>query len=338
MGDVRGKKVGWGIMGCGWIAEEAVAPAINWSHNGRLVAVASRDLRVAEHKARQVGAPRAYAPYEALLADPEIDAVYIGLPNGLHEEWAIRCAEAGKHVLLEKSLTLNLASAKRVAAAFGAKNLRLVEAFMYRHHPQWQVVRTLLNDGAVGDVRVIRGCFCGRLNKPGNHRWSAKLGGGTLWDLTCYPINAARYVTRAEPVRVVAMADTRTDEGVDASSQACFEFSGGIQVSVAASLVSGFDQSFAIIGDEGVIELSRAFVPGWGATEVVLRRRGGDRAIEVPGANQYLHQMEHFAALVLDPNAIAWPAENGVRNVAACEAVESSWRAGSAVAIEPTVE
>jgi xylose dehydrogenase (NAD/NADP) len=332
------KKVGWGIMGCGWIAEEAVAPAIRWSQNGRLVAVASRDSAVAEQKARAVGAERSYAPYEAMLRDPEIDAVYIGLPNGLHEEWSLRCADAGKHVLCEKSLTFSRSSAKRMAAAFASRGLRLVEGFMYRHHPQWQIVRTLLNDGAIGELRVVRGAFCGRLHKPGNHRWSSKLGGGALWDLTCYPINAARYVTRSEPVRVVALADTRTDEGVDASSQACFEFAGGVQAQVVGSLVSGLDQSLSIIGDEGVIELSRAFVPGWTATEVVLKRRGGDRVFEVGGANQFLHQMEHFASLVRDPNAIAWPAENGVRNVAACEAVEASWRAGSTVAIEPTVD
>jgi xylose dehydrogenase (NAD/NADP) len=329
-------KVGWGIMGCGWIAEQSVAPAISGSDNGRLVAVASRDKRVAEQKAHAVGAARAYAPYEALLLDPEIDAVYIGLPNGLHEEWALRCAAAGKHVLCEKSLALSLASARRVGAAFATRGLRLVEAFMYRHHPQWQVVRGLLDEGAIGKVHVLRGSFCVRLDRPGDHRWSAKMGGGTLWDLTCYPIDAARYVMRSEPLRATAMADTRTPEGVDATSSACLEFPDAVQVSVAASLVAGFEQSFAIVGGEGVIELSRPFVPGWDATRVSLRRRdGAARVIEVQGANQFLHQIEHFASLAQNPTMNAWPAEDGARNVAACEAVEKSWQHNAAVSVEP---
>ncbi len=331
------RKVGWGIMGCGWIAKQSIAPAIGWSHNGRLVAVASRDIRDAEQKARDVGAERAYAPYEALLRDPEIDAVYIGLPNGLHEPWALRCAAAGKHVLCEKSLTFTLASARLMGAAFSSRGLRLVEGFMYRHHPQWQRVRDLLDEGAIGQVRLVRGSFCVRLDKPGDHRWSARMGGGALWDLTCYPINAARYVMRGEPLRVTAMADVRTPEGVDASSQACLEFAGGVQVSVAASLVAGFDQSFVIVGDEGVIELSRPFVPGWSAVPVALRRRDGTaRVIEVQGANHFLHQMEHFASLAQNPAMSAWPAEDGAGNVAACEAVERSWQHHAAVTVEPT--
>ncbi len=327
------KSVGWGIMGCGWIATEAVAPAIVWSNNGHLVAVASRDLGLAQAKAREVGAARAYAPYEAMLADPEIEAVYIGLPNGLHEEWALRCAEAGKHVLCEKSLTFTEASARRIASAFASRGLRLVEGFMYRHHPQWTVVRQLLAEDAVGPLRVLRGCFCGRLNKPGNHRWSAQLGGGTLWDLTCYAVNAARYVTRAEPLRTTAMADTRTEEGVDASSQASLEFPAGVLASVTGSLCAGLDQTFAIIGDDGVIELSRAFVPGWGATTVTLRRADGERVIHVPGANQFIHQMEHFASLVRNADAPAWPAEDGVGNVIACAAIEESWRRNGGVVL-----
>jgi xylose dehydrogenase (NAD/NADP) len=329
------KSVGWGIIGCGRIATVAIAPAIKWSTNGRLVAVASRDRHVAAAKAQELGAARGYAPYEAILGDPEIDAVYIGLPNGLHEEWAVRCAQAGKHVLCEKSLTLTLASARRMAAAFSQRGLRLIDAFMYRHHPQWSLVHSLLEEGAIGQVRVVRASFCSRCEDANDHRWSA-LGGGALWDLTCYGVNAARYVTRSEPVRVAALADARSASGVDASTQASMEFEGGVLASVTGSLHGKDAHSLVIHGDRGTIEVERPFLPGWDPPSVVLSRSwvGEERRYEVGGANQYLHQVEHFASLVLDPARPIWPAEDGVRNVAACEAIEKSWRSGAFVAVD----
>ncbi len=331
-------RIGWGIIGCGRIATNSVAPAIQWSKNGRLVAIASRDRRVAEAKARDLGAARAYAPYEALLDDPEVHAVYIGLPNGMHEEWAVRCAQAGKHVLCEKSLTLSLASARRMAEAFSTRGLRLVDAFMYRHHPQWRLVRGLLDEGAVGKVLMVRVGFCYRLDDPRDHRWSATLGGGALWDLTCYGVNVARFVTGAEPVRVAAFADSRTPEGVDAMTQGSLELSNGVLASVAGSMRGGSDNSVTIDGDQGTIEVPCAFLPRWERMFVVLRRpgRGGatERRFEVQGANHYLHQAEHFAHLVENPTLAAWPAEDGVRNVAVCEAIEKSWRTGTSVAVD----
>jgi predicted dehydrogenase len=328
--------VRWGILGCGWIATEAVAPAIRWSHNGRLVAVASRDPDVASARARQVGAERAYAPYDALLDDPDVDAVYIGLPNGLHEEWALRCAQSGKHVLCEKSLTMTLASARRMGEAFSSRGLRLIEAFMYRHHPQWSLVRALLADGAIGTPHMVRASFCSRFAKPADHRWSATLGGGALWDLTCYGINVTRYVTRVEPVRVAALGDWRTPEKVDASTTVSLELEGGVLASITGSLRCGPDQTVVIVGDRGVLEIARPFVPRWEPTHVSVRLGWAEeRRHEVGGANHFLHQVEHFASLVLDPQRDAWPAEDGIRNVAACEAADTSARTGTAVTISP---
>jgi xylose dehydrogenase (NAD/NADP) len=331
------RRVGWGIIGCGWIGTDAIAPSLAWSHNGRLVAVASRNRDLAEAKARQIGAEKAYAPYEAMLADPEVEAVYIGLPNGLHEEWAIRCAEAGKHVLCDKSLTMTLASARRMAAEFVPRGLRLVEGFMYRHHPQWGLVRSLLDEGMIGTVRIVRSSFCGRFDKPTNHRWSAALGGGALWDLTCYCVNVSRFLTRSEPARVAAFADGQTPEGVDASTTASLDFGAGVIATVTGSLRVGREQSVVLVGDEGTIEVLSPFLPLWDPTRIVLRREGRvneERHFEVGGANQFLHQAEHFASLVLDPSRDPWPAEDGTRNVAACEAIDKSWRAGSSVHVE----
>jgi predicted dehydrogenase len=321
-------RLGWGILGCGWIATEAIAPAIQWSNNGRLVAVGSRTQQAADSKARETGALRAYGSYEALLEDREIDAIYIGLPNGLHEEWALRCADAGKHVLCEKSLTLSRASAHIMTAAFASRNLRLVEAFMYRHHPQWKVATDLVGEGKIGEVHVIRVSFCGRFDRVNNHRWSKALGGGALWDLTCYGVNAARFVVRAEPVRAAAFADARTDEGVDASTQASLVFENRVLAAVTGSLRAGRDESVVIVGADGALELDWPFAPGWAPTQVIVRRGMEERRIDVGGANHYLHQIEHFASLVADPLRDAWPAEDGACNVAVCEAIEKSWHEG----------
>jgi xylose dehydrogenase (NAD/NADP) len=332
-------RVGWGIIGCGWIGTEAVAPAIRASNNGRLVAVASRDRDLALSKAREIGAERAYAPYEAMLADPQVDAVYIGLPNGLHEEWAIRSAQAGKHVLCEKSLAMTAVSATRMAAAFAPRKLRLIEAFMYRHHPQWAVVQSLLGEGAIGKPLTLRAAFCSRFDKPANHRWSAALGGGALWDLTCYAVNAARYLAGAEVVEAVAIADSQTVEGVDASTFGSLRFAGGLLASVCGSFRAGRDQSLVINGEEGTIEVARPFLPGLEPTHVVLKRGFFDEERRYDGgsANQHVRQVEHFASLVLDPAREAWPAEDGVRNVAACNAIEQSWRTGARVELGATV-
>src|SRR5262249_55941033 len=206
-------RVGWGILGCGSIATNAIGPAIRWSHNGHLVAVASRGADVAEAKRCELGAMRAYAPYDRLLEDREVDAVYIGLPNGLHEGWALRAAEAGKHVLCEKSLTLSAASARRTAEGFRARGLRLVEGVMYRHHPQWQAARGLLTGG--GAVRFVRASLAGHVARS-DHRWSRDLGGGALFDVTCYAVNAARFVLGTEPISVSAVAELDPRESVDA--------------------------------------------------------------------------------------------------------------------------
>ena len=317
-------RIGWGILGCGSIAKGAIAPAIHWSKNGRLVAVASRDPSVAEANRAETGAARAYAPYEALLEDREVDAVYIGLPNGMHEAWALRAANAGKHVLCEKSLTLTLASARRVAEAFAARRLRLVEAFMYRHHPQWRVVDDLLPE--IGVIRALRSSLMVHLRRP-DHRWSASLGGGALYDVTCYPVNAARFVLGKEPVAVEAVADLYGPDAVDRTTQVSLLFPDGVIASASGALDAGQDQSFVVVGSEGAIEVSRPFMPGWAPTWVALRdRHGGERRIEVGGANHYLHQLEHFASLVLEPERQTSPAEDGVANTGVCEAIARSYR------------
>jgi D-xylose 1-dehydrogenase (NADP+, D-xylono-1,5-lactone-forming) len=319
-------RVRWGILGCGSIAMTAVAPAIGWSANGELVAIASRDLETARRKAASLGSVRAYAPYERLLLDPDVDAVYIGLPNGLHEEWATRAALAGKHVLCEKSLTLSLDGARRLTALFADRRLRLVEAFMYRHHPQWNVVRGLVRDGAVGTVRLARAVLAGTLGKPEDHRWSASLGGGVLHDLVCHAVDALRFVLASEPVSVCAMSDMSTREGVDVSTEVLLEFPGPVLATAMSSLESAPDQRLVVTGTRGRIEVAKPFVPGWEPTSILVEEGEARREVPVGGANHFLHQVEHFARLVLDSGASAAPAEDGLGNAVVLDAVDRSRR------------
>ena len=313
--------VRWGILGCGSIATSAIAPAIRWSEDGELLAIASRDLARATAKAAELGAPRAYGSYEALLADPDVDAVYIGLPNGLHASWAILAAEAGKHVLCEKSLTLDVASARQVREAFRARDLLLVEGFMVRHHPQWSLVHSLLAKDAIGPVRHVRAWFRATLDRDDDHRWSKTLGGGALFDVTCYAVNAARFVIGKEPVRALGTARW-AKSGVDESTDALLEFPGGAVASVHGSLRAPFEQGVVIVGERGRIVLDRPFVPRWEGTEVAIHvKRSGPEILLVEGANHSLHLVEHVARCIRDRSRPLLPAEDGVANVAACSAI-----------------
>ena len=323
-------KVRWGILGCGAIATSAVAPAIRWSRGGELRAVGSRTQERAAERARVVDAPVAHGSYEALLADPEIDAVYIGVPNGEHARWASAAAAAGKHVLCEKSLAFSPDEARPLRALFAARRLRLVEAFMVRHHPQWARLRALLPE--IGPVEHVRAVLRARHGVESDHRWSATLGGGALFDVTCYPVNFARFVYGEEPRRVRAAARWKAP-GVDASTDALLEFSGGRIASVHGSLDGAAEEGAVVSGKQGRITIARPFVPGWAPTELVVETESGTSLHAVPGANHYLHMIEHVEALIRDPGLALAPAEDGLDNIPVLAPTSMSARTGATVAV-----
>jgi predicted dehydrogenase len=324
-------KIRWGVLGYGSIAASAGVPAIKWSYNGELLALASRSQETADAKAQEAKAPRAYGSYEALLEDDDVDAVYLALPNGLHETWALRCADAGKHLLCEKTLSTSLASAARVREAFAKRGLRLVEGFMYRHHPQWRVVRSLIADGAIGEVRSIRAALTRMRPAPEDHRWSMQLGGGALRSVTCYGIDAARFLTGCEPIRLCAFSSYDGDGGVDVTTHAVVELNGGVLATASGSIGEAPEQGLWIAGTEGRIVIERPFVPGWDKVHIVHERGADARRLDVKGANHFLLQMEHFARLVLEPERTALPAEDGLANAAALEAIARSAATGRVV-------
>ena len=319
----------FGVIGCGRIATSAVAPAIRWAKNAVLMAIGSRDAALAADKGRTLEAARSYGSYQAVLDDPEVDAVYIGLPNHLHVEWIRRALAAGKHVLCEKSLTDDPAAGRALAEDARARSLRLVEAFMFRHHPQWTLVRRLLDDDAIGEVQALRVWLSGPMPED-DHRLGED-GGGALFDVTCYGVNAARFLLGKEPGAVSAMAAWKGE--VDRSSMATLAFPAstgakGVLVSAWGSLASSTEEGLVVSGTRGRIEVSRPFTPGWDQTELVLHRDGARSLIRAGGANHYLHMVEHFSALVADPTRDAFPAEDGAANALVCDAIREAARTG----------
>jgi predicted dehydrogenase len=260
-----------------------------------VVAVGSRDAARARRYADEHGIARAHGSYEDLLADDEVDAVYVSTPNALHVENAIQALEAGKHVLCEKPLARRAADAERAFDAAERAGRVLAEGFMYRHHPQMRRLGELLAEGALGEVRLVRAAFSFPLDKPGDPRWSRELEGGALMDVGCYCVNAVRFATGAEPERVHA-EQVLGGEGVDARVAALLRFGGD----AFAMIDCGFDvpaqAGLEIVGADATATMTD---PWHGHTPGIELRRGDDvQTIATEPADPYRHELEDFAAAV----------------------------------------
>jgi predicted dehydrogenase len=254
------EKLSWGVLGCANFARKRTIPALLETPSAHLAGVASRGAeRAAEFRA-QFGLERAYASYEALLGDPGVQAVYIPLPNGLHADWTIRAVEAGKHVVCEKPFAADAAEARRVAEAAARSGRRVMEAFMWRFHPQHLRARALVDSGAIGTVQLVRGAFSFPLDRGPNVRWRPELAGGSLMDLGCYPISAARFYLGREPLSAWARGEIDAEFGVDRRVAGCLEFPGG-----RALFDCAFDLPFRpdleIVGERGTLHFPRAWQP-----------------------------------------------------------------------------
>lgn len=326
-------QVRWGIIGCGNIATHAVAPAIQWSKNADLVAVASRQIGQAQIKANDLKVEHAFGSYQDLIESDLVDALYIATPNGLHEETVIPALESGKHVLCEKSIALKTPAARLMAETAKANKTLLMEAFMYRHHPQWDVVRDIIKKGDLGDIRLIRSALCGKLLDTEDHRWSATIGGGALYDVTCYPINVARMLYCQEPLNVTAHADTGTKEKVDRMSTGILDFGNGKLALCTGSLCTVNHQFCEVEGTQGRLHIPSPFIPGFNETTLYLEHGYDTEEIQVKGANHYLHMVEHFSACILDRSLSLYPAEDGLDQTMVSVATEQSWISGKTVDI-----
>jgi len=315
----------WGVLGTANIALRKVIPAIQGSANGRVVAIASRDGAKARDAATRLEIARAHDSYEALLADPEVDAVYNPLPNSLHAEWTEKAAAAGKAVLCEKPLARDVAEAERMARLCAEHGVPLMEAFMYRFHPQTVRVRELIAGGAIGAVGQVRAGFGFRMHplNPSNVRLQRDLAGGALMDVGCYAVNASRMLFADEPLRAVASRDFDESFGVDVALSGVLEYPGARFATVDCSFKAGYSGWYMAVGPEGTIEAPRAFTPQNDPTVIVITDNQSRRHEEhFEGTDHYRLMAEAFAAAVLAGAPVPCLPGDAIANMRAIDMLE----------------
>jgi len=331
------RQLRWGVLGCAGIAKRAVIPGIRQSRTGVVAAIASRDENKAKETAKEFDIPAAYGSYEALLEDPNIDAVYIPLPNHLHKEWTIRAAEAGKHVLCEKPIALNAREAEEMVEACARAGVLLAEAFMYRHHPRYRQIKEIIKSGEIGEIRGIHGAFT--FNNAGdanNVRYKKYMGGGSIYDVGCYPINAARFILEKEPEAATVQAFfSPQHDHVDMMASGLVEFPGDVALTFDCGMWAAGRNTLEIVGTEGRIEVPSAYVSKQDASShFFVITNGGRREVEVPHVNQYSVQADDFAAAVFGEKEPLFKPQDAVLNMRVIDACLKSAETRSRVVIE----
>lgn len=323
-------KLRWGVLGAAKIALYKVIPATQASERNVVAAIASRSLDKARAAADQCGVATAYGSYEELLADPNIDAIYNPLPNHLHVPWSIKALEAGKHVLCEKPVGLSSAEARElVAAAEAHPRLKVMEAFMYRHHPQWQAAKLLVYEGRIGALRTIFSFFSYFNVNADDIRNQNDIGGGAMMDIGCYPVSLSRFIFDAEPSRVAATIERDPKFQVDRLSSAILQFDGGTSVFTCSTQVAPY-QRVHLVGETGRVEIEIPFnAPPDRPCKIWLQTEAGIEEIELPTTDQYTVQADLFAAAVAEDQPVPTPLSDAVANMAAIEAIFAAGASGA---------
>jgi xylose dehydrogenase (NAD/NADP) len=325
------KRLRWGVMSTANIGQIALIPAIQQSALGRVEILASRDIEKARKVASSFGIGRVAGSYEALLEDQYVDAVYIPLPNSMHVEWTVRAAAAGKSVLCEKPLATSADGVREQIEACKKHGVSLMEAFMYRFHPQTHRVQQLLASGAIGQVREVRAHLSVNITRTldkSNIRYRDSLGGGALLDMGCYTVNISRMIFGGEPRSVVGRMRDDAGLGVDTTTVGILEFTEGL-ATISCSFAADGQGSYTIVGTEGAIEAPRGIIPGLGtrAAEgliVVIDPDGNRREELLEPANQYMKMADAFAEAVLEKRPVPLPPEDSLNNVLVMEALMRS--------------
>jgi predicted dehydrogenase len=332
-----------GVMSAANIGRKVVIPSILRARNAELVALASssdageRFLRESALQTR-AGRPlrdavRLHGSYADLLADPDVDAVYIPLPNHLHAEWSKRAADAGKHVLCEKPAALNAAETAAMIEHATARGVVWMEAFMYRFHPQWRTVRRLLDEGAIGDLRAVIAVFTFTVHDPKNVRRVPEYGGGSLYDVGAYCINVSRWMFGRPPVAVSGSA-LRSADGVDEDFRGVLDFGEGGSALILSSLAQPYRHHVRLLGTEGDITVPQAFVvrPDDQVRVIHTDADGRDEAHAIEAADEYQLEVEDFAGCVLSgrvPRVVSHA--DTLANMRAIDALYASAAAGASV-------
>ena len=316
-----------GVLSTADIAIKKVIPGMRRAARVEVAAIASRNGDQAKAVAERLDIPRAHGSYDALLANSDIDAVYIPLPNHLHAEWTIAAARAGKHVLCEKPLALTAADAERMAEACDAAGVRLMEAFMYRHHPSWVAVRDLVESGRIGRLAAVRSWFSYYNVDPANIRNIREYGGGALYDIGCYNVNLSRLLFGGEPTRIRASIERDPVTGVDVLTSAILDFDEGSATFTCGTRLET-DQRVDIYGTSGRISIGIPFnIPPDRPTQVFVTA-GGDppvapatEVLEFPTADPYGVEADVFAAAILDGTPLPFAADDAVANLRVIEGI-----------------
>jgi predicted dehydrogenase len=328
------RKVRWGVLSTANIGLKKVLPAMRAGEYCDLVAIASRDLAKAQGAAERLGIARAYGSYEELLAAPDVEAVYIPLPNHLHVPWSIKALEAGKHVLCEKPIGLTSSQGQELLdAARTHPHLKVMEAFMYRHHPQWQRALQLVNEGRIGELHTIQSFFSYHNVDPANIRNMADIGGGGLMDIGCYCISSARFIFGDEPRRVMGIVEHDPAFRTDRLASGVLDFGRGTATFTCATQLAAF-QRVNILGTGGRIEIEIPFnAPADRPCRIWHHYAGGVDEIVLPVADQYTLQGDLFSLAVLKDTQVPTPLEDAVANMKVIEAVFCSGESGTWAAV-----
>ena len=325
-------KTRWGIISTAAIGTKKVIPGIQRARTAEVVAIASRELARAQAAAKELGIPKAYGSYEAMLADPDIDAVYNPLPNHLHVPLTLQAVAAGKHVLCEKPIGLNAEDAAKLLAL--PKERHVMEAFMVRFHPQWLRARQAAQSGELGEVRAIQGFFSYFNDDPANIRNQLDIGGGGIMDIGCYPIVAGRFIFGAEPRRVIALVDRDPVSGVDRLASAILDFGDGRRTEFTVSTQLTPLQRVDIVGTKKRFEITIPFNAPQGESVTVFTDDGsslGDAsavAETIAAVDQYAEQADVFSAVVRGEIALPYGPADAVQNMKIIDALFRSENSG----------
>lgn len=322
------KVLNWGLLSTARI-NRALIPPLQVSRRNKLLAVASRSQATADAYAKEKKIPRAYGSYEALLADPEIDVIYNPLPNHLHAEWTIKAVQAGKHVLCEKPLALSVEEVDAIREAARKHGRVVAEAFMYRHHPQTLKVQEIVQSGSLGTLKLIRGSFTFVLTREGDVRLKPEWGGGSIWDVGCYPISYARTVVGEEPIEVFGWQVTGPT-GIDETFVGQMRFKEDVLVQFDSSFVIPFHAFMEIVGTEGTLNIPHPFKPGEKET-IYLTLGDKTETIKVKGQELYIGEVEDMADAILLGKRPRVSLEESRANVAVIRAFLESARTGMPV-------
>ena len=332
------KKVRWGVLSTAAIGVRKVIPAMHAGQYSVVTAIASRDLERAKATAGKLGIEKAYGSYEELLADPEVDAIYNPLPNQFHIPWTVKAAEAGKHVLCEKPLSMTVAEAESLLEVQARTGVKIGEAFMIRSHPQWKRTEELLRSGRIGKLRAVMAWFSYFNVDPKNIRNQVETGGGALYDIGCYAIQAARAGFGAEPRRVVGLIERDPALGTDRLTSALMEFERGHAVFTVSTQTVPY-QRVHLVGTKGRIEIEIPFnAPTDRPTRLWVDETGdltgsGIRMEEFPTADQYTLQGDAFSKAILEGGDVPVTLEAGIANMRVIEGIFRSAETGGWISV-----